>query len=146
MAVDQNVSKYMREHGPATDWHLRAEGAENALRSLTAAIEAEGYEVLMSACDASYSVRPRDDYHVSEPEYAEASPEVQKAMRHFWRQAVACSSDAIMHLRAENERLRNVLREIAHGNWGAPAIDSQAANDYAQIVAEMQSRARDALA
>jgi hypothetical protein len=46
-----------RPQGPATDWLLRAEGAERALRSLIAAIEIEGYEVLFDASDATYSVR-----------------------------------------------------------------------------------------
>ena len=43
------------------------------------------------------------------------------------------------------DRLEAALREIAFGNWAAPTVDSEAANIYAQIVAEMQERARNAL-
>lgn len=42
-------------------------------------------------------------------------------------------------------RLYNALSEVAFGNWGGPKVDSAAANDYAQIVAEMQRIARAAL-
>lgn len=43
-------------------------------------------------------------------------------------------------------QLEGALRDIAHGNWSSPNVDSEAANVYAQIVNEMQARARAALA
>jgi hypothetical protein len=63
-------------------------------------------------------------------------------------QVVGKNAVAQMHDEAadEIERLRNALRGIAHDSWHAPVIDSPAANEYAQIVSEMMSRARDALA
>lgn len=42
-------------------------------------------------------------------------------------------------------RLYNALSEIAFGGWSRPNVDSEAANTYARIVDEMQSRARMAL-
>lgn len=51
---------------------------------------------------------------------------------------VELAGDEIRHLRA-------ALSDIAHGNWSSPTVDSEAANVYAQIVNEMQARARSAL-
>lgn len=41
--------------------------------------------------------------------------------------------------------LEGALRRIAHGNWRRPEIDSESANTYAQIAAEMQNIASLAL-
>lgn len=41
--------------------------------------------------------------------------------------------------------LEGELRRIAHGNWRRPEIDSESANTYAQIAAEMQNIAKLAL-
>lgn len=41
--------------------------------------------------------------------------------------------------------LESQLRRIAHGDWQSPVIDSESANTYAQIKAEMQNIAALAL-
>lgn len=51
----------------------------------------------------------------------------------------------IANLKTTNKRMHSALSDVAFGSWGTPAIDSEGASIYAQIVAEMQNRARAAL-
>ena len=143
MAVDQKVSKYMREHGPATDWCLAAKGAERAFNALREAIECEGYEVLHDASDDTYSVRARYD-DVSEEAYSEASPAVQKAMRHYWRTRTQYDLERIKEL--EQQRYDAVaaereacafLAEQHTGMW-----DSATAEQIAKSIRERGSDGR----
>jgi hypothetical protein len=61
---------------------------------------------------------------------------------------VRLPDQAALHIRVmtlQVAELRRVLDDIANGNWGMPDIDSPGANGCGQIIAEMQSRAREAL-
>ena len=58
MAVDQKVSKWMRKHGPARDWHLTAQALEEENKRLRDALQfiASQKDLMFAECSVAEEI------------------------------------------------------------------------------------------
>ena len=108
------------------------------MNRMTPAEQLDNYRI---TCEVAADARStREEFRQLDAEIARLKRENADLQHHYKHHR-----EAGERLHTQYCELREVLERIAGNSWSAPAIDSESANTYAQVVAEMQRIAREAV-